>query len=258
MTVYAIGDVHGQIAELDRALALIEADGGPGAQVVFLGDYTDRGPDSRAVIDRLINGLAAGRNWTCIGGNHDRMFHRFVGAGILSDVAIASGKTWLHPALGGAATLASYGVAMPDAGTLEAFGFDSARDDDWLALRDAARRAVPRTHLDFLAALPTLHETEAQIFVHAGLRPGVPLADQVEDDLLWIRKGWLGSTADHGRLVVHGHTALEEPLHYGNRLNLDSGAGYGRPITAARIDGRDAVRLTAEGPVPIATGVPRD
>lgn len=258
MTIYAIGDVHGQIAELDRALGLIEADGGPGAPVVFLGDYTDRGPDSRAVIQRLIDGLAEGRPWTCIGGNHDRMFHRFVGAGILSDVAIASGKSWLHPGLGGAATLASYGVEVPEAGTLEAFGMDSARDGDWLALRDAARESVPQAHLDFLTALPILHETEAQIFVHAGLRPGVPLDAQVEDDLLWIRKGWLGSTADHGRLVVHGHTALEEPLHYGNRLNLDSGAGYGRPITAARIEGREAVRLTEDGSVPIASAVPQD
>ena len=251
MTIYAVGDIHGHVEQLDRALGLIEADGGADATTVFLGDYTDRGPDSRGVIDRLVDGLGGGRPWICLMGNHDRMFMRLVRDGALGDAAIVSGKTWLHPSLGGGATLASYGVALPERDELERYGHEPAYDDDLEGLFAAARAAIPQAHLDFLAALALTHETDAQIFVHAGIRPGVPLDRQAEDDLLWIRGDFLDDPRDHGRLVVHGHTAVRAPEHRGNRLNLDTGAGYGRPITAAAIDGRDAWALTEAGRVPI-------
>ena len=253
-TVYAVGDIHGYSDQLDRALALIEADGGTDARIVFLGDYTDRGPDSRGVLERLAAGWADRRPWTFLLGNHDRMFRRFLGDGTLTDAAIASGSTWLHPHLGGAETLRSYGVVAPRDGRLDKDGpamggltLQTTRR----RLSEAARDAVPKAHQAFLAALPTVHETADQVFVHAGIRPGIPLAQQAEDDLVWIRDGFLDDRTNHGRLVVHGHTAVDRPEHHGNRLNLDTGAGYGRPITAAAIEGRDAWALSEAGRVPI-------
>ncbi len=241
--IYAIGDVHGQAVELDRVLALIEADGGPDADVVFLGDYTDRGPDSRGVLDRLVAGGREGRRWTMIRGNHDRMFLRFLEHGTTGDAAIDSGATWLHPALGGPATLASYGVAVPDG---------SAHDPAALArVRADARDAVPQPHRTFLAGLPLTRLTDDQLFVHAGIRPGIPLEAQDEEDLLWIRTPFLEDRRDHGRLVVHGHTRAPSPEHHGNRLSLDVGAGYGNPLVAVAIEGRDAWVLTPRARVPI-------
>ena len=243
--IHAIGDIHGQIAELDRALALVDATGEAGAPIVFLGDYTDRGPDSRAVIDRLIAEQGPGRVF--LRGNHDRMFTRFLRHGIIADPAIKSGKTWLHPSLGGGTTLASYGVAVPDGDTLARLGHDPRRAEDLARLLAEARACVPEAHLAFLENTRLTYRTDDHVFVHAGLRPGLPLADQTEDDLLWIREPFLSDPRDHGPLVVHGHTALDAPAHHGNRLNLDSGAGYGRPITAALLDGRRAWSLTGWG-----------
>jgi serine/threonine protein phosphatase 1 len=247
--IYAVGDIHGHLAELDRVLGLIEAEGGPDAAVVFTGDLVDRGPDSRGVLDRLMAGVAAGRDWTVLLGNHDRMFLRFLRHGRLTDAAIHSGATWLHKALGGAATLRSYGVDLPD--DLPAFDHEIGDHRALPHVLEAARAAVPEPHLRFLEARPLTHRTEAQLFVHAGIRPGVPLGAQVEDDLVWIREPFLSDRRNHGALVVHGHTALPAARHFGNRLDLDSGAGYGNPLTAAAIDGRDAWLLSEAGRRPL-------
>lgn len=252
--IYAIGDIHGQSDMLDAALSLIANDGGPDAQVVFLGDYTDRGPDSRGVIERLIAGRDAGRDWVILRGNHDRLFTRFVRHGIAHDDRVRSGIHWINPRLGGDTTLASYGVTgdpvfhHPKGGLerLEQF----ARLDQ-PALVQQAQAAVPASHLDFLDALPLYHQTDDLLFVHAGLRPGVALTDQTEDDMIWIRDGFVDSRHDFGRLVVHGHTALDIPQHFGNRVDLDGGAGYGRPLLPAVFEGRDCWLLTARGRVPL-------
>ncbi|WP_370302073.1 metallophosphoesterase family protein [Pseudooceanicola sp.] len=231
--IYAIGDIHGQLAFLEQALAWIEADGGPDAEIVFLGDLVDRGPESRAVIERLIAGQAAGRRWTVVKGNHDRMFSRFLSDGTLHDDQVKSGIGWLHPRLGGAATLASYGVT-------------EAETRPFAEVLEQARQAVPATHRNFLETLPVYEERAELLFVHAGIRPGVALAEQAEDDLVWIRTGFLDDTRPHPWLVVHGHTALDVPCHHGNRVNLDGGAGYGRPIYPAVFEGRE-VWLLDEG-----------
>jgi serine/threonine protein phosphatase 1 len=166
-------------------------------------------------------------------GNHDRYMRNFLnGTGIQYPEYL----DWLDPRIGGEATLASYGV---DAGARR-------RQDE---IRADALKAIPKAHIDFLDQLALLHVTDDQIFVHAGIRPGVPLERQTEHDLIWIRDGFLEHTEDFGRLVVHGHTALKKPQHHGNRLNLDSGAGYGRPLTAARLEGRNAWMLTHSGPL---------
>lgn len=253
--VYAIGDIHGQAHMLDHALALIAADGGPDAQIVFLGDYTDRGPDSRGVIDRLIAGRDAGRPWTFLKGNHDRMFTRFVRDGTEHDARVKSGISWLNPRLGGSTTLASYGL---DGVTHFAEGRIEGReclahfesDTGWInkdALAALARDAIPKTHLTFLEERPLLHQTDDLIFVHAGVRMELPLEWQDPEDLIWIRDGFLESKINYGKLIVHGHTALDYPQHFGNRVDLDGGAGYGNPLIPAVFEGRACWLLTENG-----------
>jgi len=238
-TVYAIGDIHGQHAELLRVLALIEADGGPNAEIVFIGDYVDRGPASAAVLDTLIGGLAAGKPWHCMKGNHDRMFSWFMRDYPQHDAHLPVHLYWLHPRLGGDTTLASYGVQMSET-------------DRQTAVHALAKAAVPPAHIDFMNQLKLCHETEDHFFAHAGVQPGVPLADQSEHDLLWIRKEFHIDHRDHGKLVVHGHTPVEKVTNYGNRINIDAGAGYGKPLAAIALEGRECWALTDQGRVPLA------
>lgn len=161
--------------------------------------------------------------------------------------------------LGGPQTLASYGLGGAPAFLLEVNGGRetlSSYEIDGTLMSDqelarAAREKVPEDHIRFLADLPLWIRDGALLFVHAGIRPGVPLDRQVEDDLIWIRDGWLENTDDHGFLVVHGHTALEFPEHYGNRVNLDGGAGYGNPLVPAVFEGRDAWTLHDTGRQPL-------
>ena len=236
MHLYAIGDIHGQLGLLQAAHALIAADiarNGPG-RVVHVGDLVDRGPDSRGVIDFLIRGLAGGEDWVVLKGNHDRMFSRFIANPHEPEPGLRAELSWLHPRLGGADTLRSYGVA-------------NAGDRPVAKVHAEAIGAVPAEHLAFLAARPTLHLAGDCAFVHAGIRPGVPLADQVERDLVWIRDPFLQATESFGPLVVHGHTVVDEATHYGNRLNIDTGAAYGGPLSAVVIEGREAALLTPSG-----------
>lgn len=257
--IYAIGDIHGQIAMLHHAFALIEQDGGPEAEIVFLGDYTDRGLNSRDVLAHLIAGRDAGRNWRFIMGNHDRFFARFVMEGKQHDPRVASGINWLNPRLGGTNTLASYGIKGQPVFAEHIHGEQEVllhfqTDEGALTpdqLQQAAVRAVPQAHLEFLTRIPLTIQTDDLLFVHAGIMPGVALPDQDIEDLLWIRAGFLDDSTDHGPLVVHGHTALDTPAHFGNRVDLDGGAGYGRPLVPAVFDGRDCHLLTETGRVPL-------
>ncbi|WP_170391212.1 metallophosphoesterase [Ruegeria arenilitoris] len=235
---YAIGDLHGQTAEFDRALSLIEQDGGRDARLVFLGDYVDRGPDSKGLLDRLIAGRDAGRNWVTLLGNHDRMFAWFLQDEPRHDPHLLVGYHWLHERLGGTETLRSYGVEFEDRTRLQ-------------DVHRAAVAAVPVAHRAFLRDLVRMHQTPEIAFVHAGIRPGVPLGAQAEDDLVWIRQSFHACETPHPKLIVHGHTVVDRPTHYGNRINLDSGAGYGRQTGVAVFEGRDCWLLTEAGRVPL-------
>lgn len=237
--IYAIGDIHGQRAALEQVLTLIEADGGTDARIVFLGDYTDRGPDSKGVLDILSEGKSAGRNWVFLKGNHDRMFSLFLQSPPQADPYMMIELYWLHPRIGGDTTMASYGV-------------DASSNRRMKDVHREALEAVPQNHRDFLDSLDLSHETEEQFFVHAGIRPGIPLNQQDEEDLLWIRQEFHIAAEPHPKLIVHGHTPIGEATHYGNRVNLDSGAGYGKPLSAAVFEGKNGWLLTPDGRAPLA------
>lgn len=247
MRTYAIGDIHGQLALLQAAHARIAADQaahGPGT-IVHIGDLVDRGPDSRGVIDHLMQGIAGGQDWVVLLGNHDRMFAGYLRDLHWHDPRLRRDVSYLHPRIGGAETLASYGVR-------------NAADRPLAPVHAEAVAAVPQAHRDFIAQLPTHFIRGEALFAHAGIRPGLPFDQQTEDDLCWIRDDFLTDRRDHGRLIVHGHTHLPQATHYGNRVNLDSGAAYGGPLSAVVIEGRDVFLLTDHGrkPLPVTPGAP--
>ncbi len=237
MRVYAIGDIHGHLEKLRAVHALIEEDRlrakDPDALIVHVGDLVDRGPDSAGVLGYLAEGLAAGRPWVVLKGNHDRMMRRFLEPDRLRDPSRPD-LHWLQDNLGGRTTLESYGVDT-----------DPARGKE--AIHADARAAVPESHVALLDGLANHHALPGLYFVHAGVRPGVGLAEQVEDDQVWIREPFLSDTRDHGALVVHGHSPVAAATHYGNRLNIDSAAAYGGPLSAVVIEGEGlAVALLTE------------
>lgn len=235
--VYALGDIHGRMDALQAAHGLIAADGGRDAPIVHLGDLIDRGPASREVIDYLMEGQAQGRPWQVVKGNHDHKLPRFMEDPRWIDPGPSTAITWTDDKRNGAAaTLLSYGIADAD---------DRPLDD----IHAEALRKIPAHHIAWLDGLvPNVLHPGGFLFVHAGIRPGVDLSAQSRTDMMWIRKPFLESTADHGALVVHGHTAIKQATHYGNRLNLDSGAGYGGPVSAVRLDRDGTWLLTENGP----------
>lgn len=240
MRSYAIGDIHGHLHLLHQAHDRIAADrartGDQTAPVVHIGDLVDRGADSAGVVEHLRAGIAAGAPWVVLKGNHDRMFSLYLDGA--RDPGLRAELGYLHPRIGGAATLQSYGLHAPG-------------DRPLAPVLAEAQAAVPAAHRDFLAGLPCLFRRGEVLFVHAGIRPGVAPEDQTETDLVWIRDPFLGDPRDHGFLVVHGHTALDAATHHGNRVNIDSGAAYGGPLTAIVIEGREVWELTEAGRVPL-------
>jgi len=208
--VYAIGDIHGRLDLLAKLFGKISADraANPAArhELIFLGDYVDRGNQSRELLDLLSQGSIDGFETTYLRGNHEDYLLRF-----LDDTADAA--TWLY--YGGANTLISYGIP---ASPLE------SDPDRLIALQQKLRQALPESHLAFLRRLEITHTVGDYFFVHAGIRPGVPLAKQTEDDFLWIREPFLASTKDHGCVVVHGHSVCMRPEMLANRIGIDTGA----------------------------------
>jgi len=204
MLTYAIGDIHGSYRKLCALLGHCSKHRGAAEyRIIFLGDYIDRGPNSREVVDLLIDTRSqAPDQLICLRGNHEDM--------LLSAVNDGDHEPWL--ANGGAITLASYGLGRAN--------------------------AIPPAHLDWFHSLPVATADQQRFFVHAGVRPGVPLQEQSEFDLLWIREPFLSDPRDHGLYVVHGHTPIRSgmPELRRNRLNLDTGAYYGGPLTAAVFD----------------------
>ena len=238
MTIYAVGDIHGCLDKLEQAHARIEADrareGASSAPLIHVGDLVDRGPSSAGVIGYLQSVCETDRRVVVLRGNHDQMFVDFLTQDM--DTLRRSGSlAWTDGTMGGRATLASYGVR------------------NWLksAAQKAALETIPQGHIDFMSRLPLMYEAGDCLFVHAGIRPKIPLNEQDPDDLMWIRTEFLLSTADHGPLIVHGHTPIDEVVHYGNRLAIDTGAAFGGSLSAVVIEERQAYLLTDTDRVPV-------
>lgn len=216
---YAIGDIHGCAELLDRLLDSIAADAGDlnAATLVFLGDYVDRGPDSRGVIDRLCALKSGPVSAVFLKGNHEAY---------MIDVLEGrrSAAAWLD--WGGLETLRSYGVEAGPA-------------DEPEAIADALRAALPSRHRAFLESLELTHVAGDYLFVHAGVRPGRPLSEQTEEDLLWIRGSFHRARRrdrpDH--VVVHGHQPVDAPLDVGWRVDVDTGACWTGKLTAVALEG---------------------
>lgn len=240
MRSYAIGDIHGQLALLTQAHAWIEADrarvNDPEAPLFHVGDLVDRGPQVRGVIETLLAGQIAGKPWVVLRGNHDSMMAIFPDGG--RDPTLREGLEYLHPNIGGVASLESYGVDCSEGRLLA-------------EIQAECRRKIPAAHLEFLSDAPLYHLRGEVLFVHAGIRPTVPLDDQTAADLMWIRAPFHDFTEPHPWLVVHGHTPIKAPRHYGNRVNIDSGAAFGGPLTAIVTEGRDVFTLGPDGRTPL-------
>jgi len=224
LRLYVVGDIHGRadlLAALhERIRADAASDGSePGRRVVYLGDYVDRGFDSKGVIDLLLERPLEGFEAVHLKGNHEDALLRF-----LDDPA--RGPDWF--AIGGDATAMSYGVRLADGG--------GARER-FHAIRDQLRQLLPRSHLAFLSSLHLSHEAGDYLCVHAGIRPGVPLDAQEPDDLMWIREPFLRSGADHGKVVIHGHSPARRPKVRANRIALDTTAYASNVLTCLVLEG---------------------
>lgn len=224
--IYAIGDIHGRLDLLTLLHQQIRDDAQTAVGdklVVYLGDYIDRGPASRAVIDALIAAPLPGFARVFLKGNHEDMMLRFL--------AGPPDPLWLFN--GGIATLASYRVIDAD--------FVPGHWDLEL-LQQRMRSALPPSHGDFLLNLSLKHEEGDYLFVHAGVRPGVPLDAQQPEDLMWIRAPFLKARKPFGRRIVHGHTITEAPEVTENRIGIDTGAFYSDCLTCLVLEG-DQVRF---------------
>ena len=228
--IYAIGDIHGRADLLKALLYKIGADAldcqAAQTTLVFLGDYIDRGPQSRQVIEHILKLREAGHDLRVLRGNHEAALLDFLSRP-------ETGKHWL--ALGGAETLYSYGIRAP--------GRDaSPRDLQYAALELNA--ALPASHLQFLRELETYVQLGDYLFVHAGLRPGRTLAKQTETDLINIREPFLNSRARWPYTVVHGHSPAPEPAQKRGRISLDTGAYATGRLSAVRLEDAEVGFLT--------------
>lgn len=221
--LYAIGDIHGRDDLLAELLGRIEEDArraGPAQNIlIYLGDYIDRGLQSRQVLERIVAGPPDGFEAIHLKGNHEAAMLEF-----LRDPAF--GRTWKY--YGGLETLHSYGIREL---TL------SDNPEDFEQARKHFEGALPEAHRRFLETLPLSVAFGDYFFVHAGVRPGVPLERQSEDDLLWIRDEFLESTSSFGKVVVHGHTPREEVVFRTNRIGIDTGAYVTGVLTCVVLEG---------------------
>lgn len=239
--IYAIGDIHGRLDLLIEMLARVTGDlkrrPHPDPLVIFLGDYMDRGPESRGVLELLIDIRSSDLPARFLLGNHDS----YVGAYLRDPDWFDRTYHWLHDAMGGNRTLASYGV--PDAGW-----------EDLARTRDAFAAAFPPEHMAFLDACELMVRVGGYVFVHAGIRPGVPLGDQDRDDLIWIREPFLSSTENFGFKVVHGHTIVPRVEHHPNRIAVDTGAVRTGELSCVVLQGPVTALLAPGGPEPLPEG----
>jgi len=198
---FAIGDIHGNLSHLERLMEEIKPSLSPQRDtLVFLGDYIDRGPDSKGVVDFILQLRTELPHLRCLKGNHEAMFLEW----------LLNGKDYdLYLYNGGGATIRSYS--------------------------QHGEFTLPQEHLDFFTSLLLYYETEQYLFVHAGLRGGIPLEDQDPHDLIWIRDEFILSPHDFGKMVVFGHTPLQRVFRAPNKIGIDTGAVYGGKLTCLEL-----------------------
>lgn len=228
MRLYAIGDIHGchdLLAQMhERIDAEIARDRPADWRIVHVGDYCDRGPDTKGVLDFLIERMAADPRVICLRGNHDEGFLSFIagrpGAGLFINY-------------GGETTAASYGVKS---------------DFSNLArTREALIAAMPDSHVRFLSTLPHSMSFGDFFLCHAGIRPGIAMDKQDPQDLIWIRETFLDYPHLHPKVVVHGHTPAPQVEIMGNRVNVDTRAFASGRLSGLMVDGDRRAILEVSG-----------
>jgi serine/threonine protein phosphatase 1 len=198
---FAVGDIHGNVARLEQLMDEIKpAFNRAQDTLVFLGDYIDRGPDSKGVVDFILRLRKDLPHMVCLKGNHEAM---------LLDWVLNKSNYDLYVYNGGAATIKNY-----------------SEEDEF---------KLPQEHLDFFTSLLLYYETEQYIFVHAGLKPGIPLEEQDPHDLVWLREEFILSPYDFGKLVIFGHTPLQRVFMAPNKIGIDTGAVYGGQLTCLEL-----------------------
>jgi len=204
--IFAIGDIHGCLSKLERVISRTGIDNKEDT-LVFIGDYIDRGPDSRGVVDFVLDLKRKIHTVICLKGNHEQMFLDYVCLNKNEDLYLSNG---------GDTTIASYGYRNVHGG----------REFN-----------IPDSHMEFFNSLLPCYETDDYIFVHAGLRENVPLKDQNIKDMLWIRHDFIMSSYDFGKTVVFGHTPMShsKPLFLPGRIGIDTGAVYGGFLTCIEL-----------------------
>lgn len=226
--IAAIGDLHGRLDLLERLEPVLDAAAQDPARrliEVYLGDYVDRGANPRGIVEHLMRRTKlTDRTVVCLAGNHEQMLL----SALEKDTDFLS---WLD--FGGQSTLQSYGIAPARVAA------------DPSGTRAALADAIPASHVDFLRSLPLSFAHGGFFFAHAGVRPGVALDSQTSRDLLWIRQPFLGSSANLGAIVVHGHTPTRAPVFRLNRIGIDTGAYQTGVLTC--------LLITSERVVPVDT-----
>ena len=220
--LYAIGDIHGRLDLLDTLLQRIEADdsarGPADRHIVFLGDLIDRGPDSAGVVERVRALCADDPRVHCLMGNHEEILLRAIDG---DDKALR-----LFCRIGGRETMISYGVTAEEYERL-----------DYDEVVEKLATLVPESHRAFLSTLEEMRVMGDYVFVHAGIRPGIPLADQKLAETRWIRDPFLDHRAPLEKMVVHGHTVAEEAEILPHRIGIDTGAYHSDRLTALMLEG---------------------
>ena len=223
MRVYAIGDVHGRLDLLQALLAQIDADdakrGPADTHLIFLGDLMDRGADSAGVVETAMLLRDSGRKVRFLMGNHEEVFVR---ACRKNDTKI----TRFFLRIGGEATVLSYPITRAEYMTL-----------DMEQLSERLGNLVPREHLEFIDGFEDQIVIGDYAFVHAGIRPGVPLAEQKPSDLRWIREEFVDQRGDLEKVIVYGHTIYDDIEERGSRIGIDTGAYASGKLTALALEG---------------------
>jgi serine/threonine protein phosphatase 1 len=203
--IFAIGDIHGCLGKLQALIMNIGIDPQKDT-IIFIGDYIDRGNSSREVVDYVIRLKKEYKKVVCLLGNHEYMLIRYL-EGVDEDLYLENG---------GIATLHSYGISLSDE-------------------PEERKTKIPPGHRKFFESLSPHYETKDYIFVHAGLKPGLPLDEQTTHDLLWARHEFIDAEYDFGKIVIFGHTPLSYPLIMPNKIGIDTGAIYGGKLTCVEL-----------------------